>query len=127
MESGHRRKLRCGPSVARGAIFVIGPGLQGRGEMKNRGTTALALAVGAVISIAATGETRAGECSNPTPLSCPGINKCCPRDKPNACVNLRARHPRNLAPIGWSGCVQPASLESEVFWSRGCAIWVRCR
>ena len=66
-------------------------------------------------------------CPSGTPLACPGTNDCCPADTPNLCQSLRRPHPAGLAPVGWSGCVRPASNESWKFWSDACQpIWERC-
>ena len=66
-------------------------------------------------------------CPSASPLACPGTDSCCPADTPNLCRSLRRAHPAGIAPVGWSGCVRPASLESLKFWSDSCQpIWERC-
>jgi hypothetical protein len=67
-------------------------------------------------------------CPSATPLACPGTDSCCPADTPNLCRSLRRAHPAGIAPVGWSGCVRPASNESWKFWSDSCQpIWEQCR
>ncbi len=66
-------------------------------------------------------------CPSASPLACPGTNNCCPSDTPNLCQSLRRAHPAGIAPVGWSGCVRPASLKSLKFWSDSCQpIWEKC-
>jgi hypothetical protein len=66
-------------------------------------------------------------CPSASPLACPGTTSCCPADTPNLCQSLRSKHPAGLAPVGWSGCVRPASNESWKFWSDSCQpVWERC-
>lgn len=78
---------------------------------------------------AAPADQRSGKAACPSgfPLACPGTDHCCPADTPNLCQSLRRKHPDGLAPVGWTGCVRPASLESLKFWSDSCQpIWERC-
>jgi len=70
----------------------------------------------------------AGGCPSASPLACPGTDRCCPSDTPNLCQSLRRTHPAGIAPVGWTGCVRPASNESWKFWSDSCQpVWEACR
>ena len=72
--------------------------------------------------------TTKSTCPSNSPLACPGTDSCCPSDTPNLCQSLRRAHPAGIAPVGWSGCVRPASNESWKFWSDSCQpIWEQCR
>lgn len=62
------------------------------------------------------------------------IDKCCPPDRPFACINVRKEMhgalvhggPTTNVPRGWSGCVGPATAVSQAEWSSSCTRWVKC-
>ena len=74
-------------------------------------------------------------CENNTWNYCgSSIDKCCPPDRPFACINVRKEMrgalvhggPATNVPRGWSGCVGPATAESQAAWSSSCTRWVKC-
>ena len=62
------------------------------------------------------------------------IDKCCPPDRPFACINVTKEMrgtmvrggPTITVPRGWSGCVGPAAPDSQAAWSSNCTRWVKC-
>src|SRR5512140_3347563 len=69
------------------------------------------------------------KCENPGWNYCGrSIDKCCPPERPNACINLKVSMrgamtrggPIQTVPRGWSGCVGPATVVSEAAWANNC-------
>lgn len=96
---------------------------------------AVSLALGATALIASDASA-SNKCENTAWNYCGrAINKCCPPERPYACINLRAPMrgqvvrggPMLQAPRGWSGCVGPATPVSQAAWVNNCQRWVLCQ
>ncbi len=96
------------------------------------GRLLLALAAATLV----TGSADAGsKCENTQWSYCGrSIDKCCPPERPYACINLKSTmHGRMQGsgpivdvPRGWSGCVGPATAQSKATWAKSCQRWVLC-
>jgi len=96
---------------------------------------ALSLAVCAA-ALTSTGARASDKCENTAWNYCGrALDKCCPPERPYACINLRSPMqgqvvrggPMMRAPRGWSGCVGPATPVSQAAWQNNCTRWVLCR
>lgn len=93
------------------------------------------LGVAALIIISLCSVANAQKCENPSWNYCgSAIDKCCPAERPYACINLTSpMHgqmtpggPQQTVPRGWSGCVRPGTLLSATAWQNNCEVWVQC-
>jgi hypothetical protein len=63
------------------------------------------------------------------------LDKCCPSDRPYACINVRTTmqgavtrgEPITTVPRGWSGCVAPATPISQAAWANNCSQFLLCQ
>ena len=76
-----------------------------------------------------------GRCDNTSWNYCGrSLNKCCPPERPYACINVRTTMhgamtrggPIVAVPRGWSGCVGPATPVSQAAWASNCQQWRLC-
>ncbi len=91
------------------------------------GLCASALIAGAAGASSKCEDTRWSYCGK-------SIDKCCPPERPYACINLKSEMhgamtrggPLVTVPRGWSGCVGPATPVSQAAWANNCRRWTLC-
>lgn len=99
-------------------------------------TVSLGLTLTLSIIVLVSGHANASpKCENEAWNYCgSSIDKCCPPDRPFACINVRKEMrgamvsggPQITVPRGWSGCVGPATPVSQAAWSSNCTRWTKC-